>query len=238
MPEERRLIPKILDHVREEIETQLPFKAIRGSYRASEIGDCERYLAYAQLGKPKELINPELELLFRDGHLHESAVIDLMRRVYIVTNQQYTAVKRYNVDGVEFNLTATMDCLVDGDDVVDVKSTNFFTGKQLAEKGKPYILEKYRGYYDQIQTYMQLYGKKRAALLFKEKMTSRLMEFWFKRNTKYFETVILKKIARIEKLVQLRKLPKKPFSKSSTECKRCTMRIHCWGVKMDQRSWS
>src|SRR5687768_10024731 len=95
-----KLVATVLEAVQEELENQSPFKVMRGNYRSSELGDCPRYLSYWQLGKKKERISPELELLFRDGHLHEQAVVDLLRRKFTVTNQQYTGLKKYTVNGV------------------------------------------------------------------------------------------------------------------------------------------
>lgn len=237
-----KLVPVILEQVEKEIKTQLPMETIRGSYRASQVGDCKRFQGYKQLGYKAERIGPELELLFRHGHVVEQMAIDLLRRSgFTVTNQQHTALRTFEHDGTSINVSASLDSLIDGRYIVDVKSTNFFTSKYLNKK---YIRDKLPEYYDQIQTYLNLLAGDKisewGALFFYEKMTSRLMEFWFKKDEQYFKDIVIPKLVKVEKLVQAKKIPARPqgFTKSCKECERCTMRIHCWGVKMKRREWS
>lgn len=237
-----RVVPVILEHTEKELATALPYQVIRGSYRASEVGDCPRYQAYKQLGYKRERIGPELELLFRMGHTVEREMIGLLRRSgFLVTNEQHVGLKTFVVDGTSINVSASLDLLLDGKYIIDVKSTNFFTAKYLS---KEYILKKYRGYYDQLQTYLNIIEapglSEWGALLFQEKMTSRIMEFWFKKDEKYFMEVLVPKLAKIERALQNKKIPLRPkgYTKSGDECKRCSMRIHCWDKPMERRTWS
>lgn len=244
-----KLVPIILEHTRKEIDTEAPYQVIRGSYRASEVGDCVRYQGYKQLGYKREKINPELMFLFRFGHVVEREAIGYLRRSgFIVTNEQHVSLKTFEVpltdkgheEWIKINVTASLDLLLDGKYIVDVKSTNFFTAKYLS---KPYIKKKYISYYDQLQTYLNLFEHKGVsewgALFFIEKMTSKMMEFWFQKDEDYFHNTVLPKLARIERAVSQKKLPARPkgFTSSTQDCERCSMRIHCWGKKMKVRTW-
>lgn len=234
-----KVVPVIMEHMTKELETEHPYQVIRSSYRASEIGKCPRYQAYKQLGFKQEKINAQLSLLFRMGHIVEEEVVGLLRRSgFVVTNQQHVGFKTFTVDGTTINVTASLDILLDGKYIMDAKSTNFFTFKYLT---KDYILKKYKTYYDQIQTYLNVVEgpgiSEWGCLLFYEKMTSRLAEFWFKRDKHYFENDIIPRLIKIEKAVLQRKIIPRPkgFTSSTQDCERCPMRLPCWKKPMKVR---
>ena len=228
----------ILDQVRLEMEDEWTRPREVNTFRSSEAGDCPRALIYAIRGKKKQEISPELAMLFRDGDLHHDALRDMLKRVGRMTNVEYPARKTYTVplpDGstIDITLTGTVDCVFNGDFVVDFKSINRFSFQALS---KPYIAAKKRKYVYQIQFYMDILDKEWGCLLFKNKDTSALKEFWYKRSPEMLAQALVK-LAKITKANLRGKLVKRPFTKSSYECKNCPMRIHCWGSPVRPRRW-
>lgn len=232
------IIGMLLERVEQEIDDDWQPPRVPQSYRGSELGDCPRALQYAALGKSKEKPNPELALLFRDGHLHHDAVRGELKKIGRLTNIEHGAWKAYQVeykgDTFRINITATCDLHYDGLYVGDIKSINCFTFKAL--KSVEDVEERYPHYIDQLQAYLDVYDKEEGFLLFKDKNSSALKIFWFKRDPKRLET-ILQKLAHIEYLLKVKKMHKKPYTKSSYDCKICPMRIHCWKVPQDRRTW-
>lgn len=232
------ILPMILDQVEQEVEDEWKPPRSLGSFRASELGDCPRAIQYTIQGLRGEKIGPELALLFRDGHLHHNAVRGLLKTIGRVTNEEHHVWKKYEValHGriVSFVLTATTDGILNGEFVFDIKSINFFSFKHLS---KDSIEKDHLGYIYQIQTYLDVFDKEYGFLLFKDKMTSALKIFWYKRDRKLFQS-ILKKMAQIHVATETGKMMKKPFSKSSKECSRCEFRQECWGIPMERRTWS
>jgi hypothetical protein len=222
-----------------EMELRDEWRAPRtiGSFRGSELGDCPRYIQYVLQGYKGEPPSPELGMLFADGHLHHDAVRAELAKVGRVTNREFSAWKSFEVEVgtrvAKFNLTGTLDGVFNGDFIFDIKSINPFSFKKLS---LPYIYEKYRGYVYQLQTYMELLDKQWSFNLFKDKAFSGMKIFWYQRDPRVFN-MVLKKMAKIHLATVDGKWIKQPFSKSSTECERCTMRIHCWKKPMKRRSW-
>jgi CRISPR/Cas system-associated exonuclease Cas4 (RecB family) len=227
------IIPMILEQVEREVTDEWRPQRVIGSFRGSELGDCPRYIQYTLRGFEREPISPELGLLFNDGHLHHNAIRNNLSKVGRVTNVEFAAWKRYKVElgsgTEEFNITATVDCVFNRDYVIDIKSINPFSFKALS---KEYIQTKYLGYVYQIQAYLDILEKDLGALLFKDKAFSGMKIFWYKKNSVLFEN-LLRRLANIHRATVQGKWIKRPYTKSSTECKRCPMRQHCWGVKMN-----
>lgn len=233
-----QILEMILEHVEQEVENEWKAPRESNSFRASELGDCPRALQYSIRGAEKERPGPELELLFRDGHLHHHALRTLLKGIGTLTNEEHHVSKKYRVpvNGqiVDLTITATTDCIFEKDFVIDIKSINFFSFKQLS---RDWILANHYDYVIQIQTYLDIYDKEWGALLFKDKMTSALKIFWFKKDPEMYQRA-LKKMARIQLWTDSGKLIKRPFTASSTECKRCWFRKVCRGKPMERRTWS
>lgn len=233
-----QIIPMILDHMEEVIEDEWRPPRSVGSYRASELGDCPRAIQYTVKGQPRESPSPELALLFSDGHLHHHAVRTLLKAIGRVTNEEHQVSKQYEVsingNRVVFVLTATTDGIFNGKYVFDIKSINFFSFKQLS---KEWLEQNHVDYIYQLQTYLDIFDKELGFLLFKDKMTSALKIFWYKRDRALFKK-ILNKVAQIHLATISDRMIKRPYTKSSKECKRCPFREVCWGAPMERRTWS
>jgi CRISPR/Cas system-associated exonuclease Cas4 (RecB family) len=232
-----QIIPLILEKVEEEVKAEWRPPRIPGSYRGSELGDCPRYIQLTAMGKERELINPELALLFKDGHLHHDAVRSWLSKTGQLTNVEFSIWKSYQVvlgkETFPITLTGTIDGLYNGEYVLDVKSINPFTFKVLTEE---WLKENKVGYIYQLQAYLEMMNKEWGFLIFKDKAFSALKVFWFQRDPEILQK-ILKKMATITRAIRDGKMMKKPYTKSSKECKWCQMRVHCWGVSAERRQW-
>lgn len=232
------IIGMLLEHIEGEIKDEWRPGRTAGSYRGSELGDCPRALQYAASGRTRESINPELALLFRDGNLHHDAIRSELKKIVRVTNEEHSSWKTYEVtyksELIRIVLTTTCDCHVNGTYVGELKSINCFTFKAL--KSNEDVRERYPHYYSQLQTYLDVYDKEEGFLLFKDKNSSALKIFWFKRDKEELDK-LLQKLAHIEWAMKNKKMIKRPFTKSSFECKTCPFRMACWKKPMEGRKW-
>ena len=225
-----KLVPLIFEQIRKETEAEWYPPRTVGTFRASEVGYCPRAIQYAILGHPRALPEPVLSLLFRDGHMHQNQLVNIISSTgLVVSNREQVGYKEYEVDGIKFGVTGHCDLLLEGKYVVDTKSCSTWAYKYLT---RDYIKEKYLGYLYQLQFYIDMYEKDWGCLLFKDKNTSNLREFWYQKNPELLQEA-LQKLAKIHKAVITNKMIKRPYEKSSTECKRCNMRQHCWGTTED-----
>lgn len=222
-----KLKEMILEQIQLEIEDETRPPRIKRVFRASELGDCPRAIQYEFLGAKREPITPELAMLFHDGHLHHNDVRNQLRRIGRISNEETGFAKSYTIRDTPITLTVTSDGIWNGEYVIDIKSINFFSFKQLTYE---YIEEKHSGYIDQIQAYLDVFEKEYGALIFKCKMTSQLKVFWYQRDPPSFYRA-LDRMVQVDKALDKEAMIKRPFKKSSRECKYCPMRKTCWSKK-------
>lgn len=232
------IIGLIKERVAQEIEDEWRTPRTPGTFRGSELGDCARALEYAVLGYRGESINPELALLFRDGHLHHDALREELKKVGRVTNVEQGAWKEFEIEynGVikRVGISTTCDLIFDGQFVGELKGISFFSFKGLRTNSD--VITKYPHYYTQLQAYLHVYDKEWGFLLFKDKNSSALKIFWFKRDTSHFNAILYKLVDVMEKAAA-KKMIKRPYLKSSFTCKICEYRMKCWGKPTDRRTW-
>lgn len=232
------IIGMIVEQVEMEAQDEWRPPRVVGAFRGSELGDCPRSIQYATLGKVPERPAAPLALIFRDGHLHHDSLRGLLKRIGRVTNEEFSGWKEYSVKVNErvatFKLTATTDGIFNGEFVFDIKSINPWSFKKLSIE---YIEEKYERYIMQLQTYLDIFDKEWGFLFFKDKGFGGLKVFWFKRDQEWFQRRVLNRMAKIHLATLNSKMIKRPFTKSSDECKGCFFRIHCWNKPMEKRSW-
>lgn len=231
------IIPLILEQVAKEVEDEWRPPRLQRSFRGSELGDCSRAIQYAALGVKQEPIGPELALLFADGNLHHDALRSQLRKIGTVTNVEHPSFKVYQVGYKDKNfsitLTTTCDLHFAGRYVGELKSISTFSFKGLSEE---VVKDKYEHYYWQLQTYLDVYDKEEGFILFKDKNSSALKIFWFKRDPAILQ-VILQKLAKIQYLIENKKMITRPFKKSSWDCKTCPFRMKCWGKPREGMRW-
>jgi hypothetical protein len=232
------IVGLILERTEQEIQDEWRPARIPGSYRGSELGDCTRALQYANLGYKPESIDPRLALLFRDGHLHHEALRTELAKIGRLTNVEQPAWKRYvveyNGENIPIIITTTCDLHFDGTYVGELKGITTFSFKGL--KSNDDVRSKYPHYVGQLNTYLDVYGKKKGFLLFKDKNSSALRIFWFDFDQALLDET-LQKLAKIEVMSAKKKLIKRPFKKSSWDCKSCQFRQKCWGKPRQEMVW-
>lgn len=232
------IIGMILERVEQEVEDEWRPARIPGSFRGSELGDCARALEYANLGYKPEPIDPRLALLFRDGNLHHDALRAELTKVGRLTNIEHGSWKKYEVqyngETIPITITATCDLIFDGTYIGDIKSISTFSFKAL--RNNEAVISKYPHYVIQLNTYLDVYGKEWGFLLFKDKNSSALKIFWFQFSQELMDEV-LQKLAKIEVMTRKKKMIKRPYLKSSWDCKSCPFRKRCWGKPRQEMFW-
>jgi CRISPR/Cas system-associated exonuclease Cas4 (RecB family) len=171
------------------------------SNRASSIGgDCERQLVYERTSwdqkTPHEV---DLELIFREGRVHEEAVLRDLRAAGIEILEQQTA-----LSWPEYQLTGHVDgvIVVDGKAVpIEIKSSSDHIWRSIAYRGrgvyawheverafqgKPWL----RRYLAQLQVYMLCKNSDVAILLMKNKSTGALLQINVPLDYGYAESLI------------------------------------------------
>lgn len=224
------LVQLIKENIQEELDNEFRSPRYPGTYRGSELGDCARAIQYSVLNSKREQINPQLGLLFRDGHLHHDDLRNLLSRVGSVTNVEQGAAKKYQVSlqstPIEYQIviTVTPDLIFDRDYIVDIKTINRFSFKYLS---KDWLRLNKKEYIVQVNTYMNVFQKEYACLLFKCKDTSELSQFWYRYDPDLMD-LTLKKLAMISFAVDSGKMIKRPYRRTSRECKYCPFAKTCW----------
>jgi CRISPR/Cas system-associated exonuclease Cas4 (RecB family) len=227
-----KIIRLILNKVEEEAKQESGKPHTLGVYRASEIGGCARALQYATQEYPKEELTPETYLIFKDGHLHHHAVRELLAKVGTVSHVEMTISKKYKHNGESFLITGTCD-LVFNDMVIDIKSISTFRFKYI-DKNYP---QDFMNYLEQVRLYMDILGKTKGALLFKDKNTAEL-KIKYVSNDDILLTNILDRVAQIHKLNKEKKLITRPYGRDTWHCKLCSYRLQCWKLPMERRAWA
>jgi CRISPR/Cas system-associated exonuclease Cas4 (RecB family) len=227
-----KIIQKILAKVEAEAKQESTKPHTVGVYRASEIGGCARALQYATLNYPAEGLTPETHLIFKDGHIHHTAVRELLGKIGTMSNVEMTISKQYRHNGQKFTITGTCDGVFD-DEVFDVKSISTFRFKYL-DKNFP---ADYLNYVDQLQIYMDILSKKSGFIIFKDKNSAELKIKRLK-NDPDLMIAILNRVAEIHKGVKAKELVARPYGRDTWHCKLCSYRLQCWKLPMDKRQWS
>lgn len=230
-------LPKIVNLILNEViiqEAQAQLrqpKRQRGVFRASELGNCPRAIQYAVLGHPRQPFGPRLSLLLRDGHLHEGAILELLRSIGTVTNEQKEVKKEYTVGADTITVIGHYDCLFNDKYIVDCKS---ITCNRFDRLNKDYVYREYPQYVYQIQLYMDMEEKEHGLLLFKNKNNSALKPIWYTRDEDMVQEA-LDKLFAIHEAGD--KLIGRPYKSNSWECRGCPMRIHCWKTPLEDMNW-
>jgi hypothetical protein len=231
------IVGMILERVEQEIEDEWRPPRITGSFRGSELGDCPRALQYANLHYKPAAIDPRLALLFRDGNLHHDAIRAELKKVGRLTNIEHGSWKRYegvyNGQSIPLIITSTCDLILDGQYVGDIKSITTYKFRKLTTA---FVRENYPHYVMQLNIYLDIYQKEWGFFVFKDKNNSALKVLWFKFSPELLQET-LNKLAKIQYMTEQKKMIKRPFTKSSWDCKTCPFRQKCWGKPREGMHW-
>lgn len=148
------------------------------SNRASNLGhECIRYLVFERTRwEEKKLHGVELQTIFDEGHLHEEAVLTLLRQAgfFIIEQQRAFEWRKYNITG-------HIDAKVVGDGFatpIEIKSSSPFTWQSFNSLSD-LVNHKYhyvRMYLAQMTLYLLMDNKEDGLFLFKNKQTGMIKE--------------------------------------------------------------
>ena len=204
-----------------------------GNY-ASLVGfPCERRLVYERLNyTDKPLEESRTLLIFRDGNMHEDAVLQLLRDAGLkVTEQQ----RPFEIKPL--NLRGKIDAMVavNGERPVplEIKSLNTHSfarinsAQDLLTSDKPWVV----GYYAQMQVYLLMSNQEAGILLLKDKNTGQLKQIDVTLDYAYAES-LWKKLERVEHHITLQTYPDRIADRGV--CQWCPFKAVClpaedWG---------
>ena len=223
-------------------------------FHPSEFHECVRKIAYKFYGESGENnIKPDLQRIFDNGHyMHERFVSyfdnlgilygvwrcsnPLCGKVYgreeklgikkpttacTCTNSQYIY-EEIEAKNKEYWLSGRVDALIwlsEEMAVIDFKSMNSNMFNKLACPPDKHTI--------QVSIYLWMLGLEHGYLLYENKDTQKIKVFEVTRNDNLIEK-ILKRATNLMRIIGLKKLPKRPFERSSNQCKNCQLKKTCW----------
>ncbi len=215
-------IPSI---VKEYLQKERKSWAPNCNYASSAGHPCVRNLVYQRLNWQEKLLPPaERLLIFREGNMHEEAILRLLgdAGLTVVEQQRPFEWKQLNVRG-------KIDGRIKGNGrliPLEVKSCNQFdfeainSVEDLRNSAKFWV----RGYYDQFQLYLFMSNEPDGILLFKNKQSGALKQFVIPIDYEYAEK-IAKKMELVNKHVADETYPDRITDKSV--CQYCDFRHIC-----------
>lgn len=167
------VVQKVVDHVATEIQVY-PCHRNR-SYNAGH--PCERFLVYSRLNWAEKLRHDVgLQFIFNEGHVHEPAVLKLLRESgwEIVQQSRPYEWQRYELTG-KIDAMLSVDGKLFPFDVKSISPWNFDSIETLEDlrNHKEYYV---RGYYYQMLFYLLMSEEPEGFLLFKNKQSGRLRQ--------------------------------------------------------------
>lgn len=196
-------------------------------FHPSLIGYCSRKIAYTMLRYPAPLIDARTMRIFECGHsMHERferwfGEIGIQIATELILNED-SPDEAIASRCVPLNISGRTDSLVVIDDelyLVELKSAN---GNMF----KYYLNEPKEHHVQQLQLYMYLTGVHKGFILYEDKNTQELKEFYIQYDHKLVEQ-LLEKIRMINYHVENRMLPNKEGKPSEWQCKYCEFRGIC-----------
>lgn len=206
------------------------------SNRASELGHpCIRYLVYCRTKwQEKVLHGLELQYIFDEGNLHESAIMQEMTAAGLVIIEQQRAFewKEYEITGhIDGKLFISTD-LIKPLEIKSISPFGFVSINTIDDiiHHKQFF---YRKYVDQLTLYLLMDNKETGLFLFKNKTNGQLKELELKLDYGRGET-LLKKAEMINKHVAEGTIPN-AMQYDDNVCNRCGfVHICCPEVNTDE----
>jgi CRISPR/Cas system-associated exonuclease Cas4 (RecB family) len=224
-------------------------------FHPSEFHECVRKLAYKFYEvEGKNTITPDLQRIFDNGHYMHDRYVQYFRNIGIIYGVWVCAnplcshkigededigikepeepcekcgcdkyfYHEVNVNNKEHWFSGHVDCIfkLSGDfSLVDFKSMNSRMFGQLREPLEKHVI--------QITIYLWILDMKSGFLLYENKDTQKMKLYEVERNAELVEQ-IKKRAMGLKKILQQKKLPKRPFKKDSKQCKSCQFKKVCW----------
>lgn len=219
------IVSKIKEHIQNKIK-RTPCHTTRASslgYAVPELGGCLRRGVYERINwQEKELISPEVQMIFDEGNDQEKSVLRLLAEsgIVIIEQQSYYEWKDYDITGH-----------IDGKILIDDKSfpleiksmsPNIFESVNTFEdfKKKPWT----RSYMAQITLYMLMEHEEEAVFILKNKSSGAIKQINVKLDYDLGE-FCLRAAETIKKCVEKKEYPEKISDREV--CKKCPFRITC-----------
>jgi len=215
------IIEKISEHLQKERKSWAP----ACNYASSAGHPCARKLVYDRLNwREKLLPEPTKLLIFREGNLHEEAVLRLLSDVglQIVETQRPFEWEQLQVRGRIDGRLKENGRLIP----VEIKSSNSYdfealnTQEDLLNSSKWWV----RGYLGQFQLYLLMANEPDGIMLIKDKQSGRIKQINIVLDYEYAEK-IAKKLELVNDCVENKTYPERIIDRSV--CQYCDFRHIC-----------
>ena len=178
------LIERVQDHLSRSRKSWAP----AGNYASQAGHPCERNLVYQRLNwQDKVLPSPERLMIFREGNLHESAVLTLLTEAGLVVIEQQRP-----FEWKELQVRGRIDGRVkhDGKNIpLEIKSSNPFdfarinSVEDMIHSPKHWV----RGYVTQMMLYLLMSNEEEGIILLKNKVSGELKQINVRLDYEYAE---------------------------------------------------
>lgn len=215
------LIEKIQTHIQSERKSWAP----ACNYASSSGHPCSRNLVYQRLNwQEKALPNPRTLMIFREGNMHEKAIMTLLAEsgIEVVEQQRPFEWPELQVRGRVDGRVKENGSLIP----LEVKSMNSFEWEKInsVEDMRSSHAFWTRGYYDQFQLYLFMSNESEGIILLKNKQTGEPKQLNVKIDYEYAEK-IAKKLEAVNKHVKEKTYPDRITDKAV--CQYCDFRHIC-----------
>lgn len=186
---------------------------------------CARKLVYDRLNWQEKLLpNARTLMIFRDGNMHEGAVLRLLQDAGLTIEETQRP-----FEWPELQVRGRLDGRIrnNGSKIpLEVKSSNSFTWDSVNSQEDLKNASKYwvQGYYAQMQLYLFMANEEEGILLLKNKQTGQLKEIAVTIDYDYAEQ-IAQKLELVNKHVAARTYPERVSDR--TVCQYCDFRHIC-----------
>lgn len=200
-----------------------------GNYASQAGHPCERKLVYDRLDWDKKLLpEPDKLLIFREGNLHEAAVLDLLRAAGITVVEQQ---RPFGKDPLfeELQLRGKIDGQVQENGQlipIEIKSMNAYDWARTTSEDDLTHSPKWwiRAYRAQLTLYLLGAEREVGLLLLKNKQTGQLKQIPVHLDYSYADELVAK-LKRINAHVATKTYPERIDDRSI--CERCEFRAVC-----------
>jgi len=191
-------------------------------FHVSEVGNCDRALYFDFLGYEKEEIDAATRMKFHNGNVSHRKIVSIL-----------LGCNDINVVGAEVTIpendliTGRADLVVSLDNqlyVVDIKTIADYGFNLLSS-----VSDISKNYIYQIQLYMHFLKIPNGIILFENKNTNEMKEFFISYNKDLCEKLI-ERMKNLKIKIDNKIVPEKPYDLEDWQCNYCRFKKVCYGM--------
>jgi CRISPR/Cas system-associated exonuclease Cas4 (RecB family) len=215
-----------------------------GKFYPSSVGKCLRAIVYQMLGyEGREPDAKGLSIMDNGTYFHERMESNIRKTDIFVASELPLKNEQLNISGRLDLVIKNFSPHTPDDKIVKLinhKSETVYEGpsndvmivelKSINEKGFTYLKgkgEPKEEHVQQIQLYMYMTGIHSGILLYENKNTQEMMDFYVEYNEEVVQEVVIK-IMKAKQYKERTIIPPRDYAKSSMQCTYCDFKNVCW----------